>query len=148
MWLWFQLRSVYLSAPVVMLAGILVAVYILSAVAGILLWRGSSVGRILSIVIQLVQLPKLASTKLAFMMSFGFDFSFMIVSSHGPSGYGLGFNAKIGADHMLFIGNPNISFSVGISLVSCVFLYKLMGQPSEQHMPQQGVQADGEVPPI
>jgi len=100
--------------------------YLLALMAGIMLWRNTRLGRILSLVVQLIQLPKIASTSITFLIGFGFDFAPTIFATSGPSGYGIGFNFIFGAEHRLLINNPSVPFGLGFSLVSCVSIYILL----------------------
>lgn len=123
--LWLQLREKSLSTGLIVLAAIIAGIYVLALVAGVLLWRGVRAGHRLSVLVQIAQLPKLATTKIIYMMSFGFDFAVIAAQSPGPSGYGIVFDAKFGAFHQLFVDNPNVNLACGLSIVSVVFLLAL-----------------------
>jgi hypothetical protein len=114
------------SRPIDLLLAVpLFGVYLLALFAGVMLWRDARVGYGASVAVQLIQLPKIVSSKLAFMVSFGFDFAPMVVSTPGPAGYGVHFDARVGCFPMLRI-NPDLSLAVGVSVVSCVSLTLLL----------------------
>ncbi|MGH9930446.1 MAG: hypothetical protein ACREA9_14640 [Pyrinomonadaceae bacterium] len=69
-----QLPAFRVDVYVILLAPIAIGIYLMSLVAGVLLWREHSAGRMASIIVQMIQLPKLVSPILIFMFSFGFDF--------------------------------------------------------------------------
>jgi hypothetical protein len=111
----------------VVIGAIVLGLFILSLYAGIMLWRDKEAGYVTSIVVQFAQLPKIIGPKLAFAMSFGFDF--MLVSVTHPNGLrGIGAHAQLPEQHTLFIGlrppggEPSV---LGISVVSCVVLWLL-----------------------
>src|SRR6266536_877526 len=54
-------------------AAVALVVYVFSLIAGLTLWRAYAFGRIASIIVQAIQLPKYTSQLLIFMFSFGFD---------------------------------------------------------------------------
>ena len=139
----FQLKQAPLSLATLGLASLVLGLYLLSFAGGILLWRGKQLGRYLSVLLQIIQLPKYSSSSLVFMMSFGFDLALLGVSSSGPSGYGLGLDTKLGGNHTLFVGNPGMPSAIGVSIVSCILLVKLLtGRPAPNAL-QQTAQADG-----
>ena len=57
----------------IIIAIVAVGIYVLSFVAGVALWRGRAFGRIASIIVQAIQLPKIFSPAIIFIFSFGFD---------------------------------------------------------------------------
>lgn len=115
-----------LTGPDVILVLLIAGLYILALVAGILLWRDTRLGHNLSIIVQLVQLPKIASSAIAFMINFTFDLSVLAIDLPAPASYTLTVQSQAGSKHMLFIGNPTIPFGIGFSIVSCIFLAKLL----------------------
>jgi hypothetical protein len=125
----FQLRDAPCPTSVVVLAVVLLAMYGLALVAGLMLWRNHRRGKALSVAVQLLQLPKIASTTLAFSISFGFDFAPMVVATNGSAGYAITFLIRFGAEHTFYIDNPAMPLGFGISLVSCLFLTLLLKRP-------------------
>lgn len=103
---------------------ILMAIDGFSLVAGIYLWKETKFGRIASIAVQFIQLPKIASPFLVFAFSFGFDLYLSILSSGGQFTWGVQF--RVPSDNQLFINMDLGQAGVGISLVSIIFLAKLL----------------------
>jgi hypothetical protein len=119
-------------------AGVLIAVFLLSLFAGVMLWRDTRTGRVASVVVQLVQLPKILSAELSFMVSFGLDAGVMFVS--GPIGKGVVFkgvvfHSWVGSHHVLMTGAPGGPTAFGFSLVSCVALYILLRRADSAETP-------------
>jgi hypothetical protein len=83
--------------PVVLL------IFSFSFIAGLYLWRGTEFGRKSSIVVQLIQLPKLMSPFLVFSFSFGFDLFPHLSIMSGFSNVGIQF--RVLADGQLFINS-------------------------------------------
>ena len=108
------------------LATVLVAIYLLAIFAGVMLWRDTRTGRVATIVAQLIQLPKLVTPGLTFMVSYGLDLSVLIVSSPGPSGYGISFDLRAGAHHLFLVNTTGLPVAFGLSVVSCLALATLL----------------------
>lgn len=102
------------------------ALFLLSLVAGVQLWRNKRTGYWASIAVQIVQLPKLVTASFAFMMSFGFDVMVLRVPSSGSAGYGLVFNAAVPEYHLWLPGGLGVDAGVGFSIISCVNLRVLL----------------------
>jgi hypothetical protein len=117
-----------LAAPInaftVILAPIPISIYVLSLVAGVALWQGSSFGRKASIVVQAIQLPKIVSPLIIFMFSFGFDFWIHILFVKGFSS--VGFEFRFLAFNQLFINVQDAPLGLGVSLTAAIFLAMLL----------------------
>lgn len=100
------------------------AIYLLALIAGVLLWRGARQGRGLSIVVQLIQLPKLVTMKFAFMMSFGFDLFAAVVL--GQDAHGFSLSTKVGSFDLIRLGDVGLPWLCGISITSCLSLFALL----------------------
>lgn len=96
----------------------------MSLVAGVLLWRDHRAGRMASIIVQAIQLPKLVSPLLIFLFSFGLDFYPYIQVEAGVSKVGVDF--KLAAFYNLFLNRPGTPVAVGISIPAIVFLAVLI----------------------
>jgi heme/copper-type cytochrome/quinol oxidase subunit 1 len=108
-------------------AAVLVAAYLLALAAGVLLWYGTRTGRVLSVVAQLVQLPKLMSPKLTFAVSYGLDFYPMAVSAPGPVGRrGLVFEVRVLAQYQFLADAGGLPTGIGFSLASILALWLLL----------------------
>jgi hypothetical protein len=118
-----QLPYFRVDAHVIILAPIAISIFLMSLVAGALLWRGHRAGRIASIIVQMIQLPKLASPLLIFMFSFGFDFYPYIAVARGVSNVEVDF--KLLAFYNLYLNRPGFPFAFGISIPAAVFLIML-----------------------
>ena len=107
------------------LAAVLIGLYLFGLFAGVMLWRGTRVGRVTSIVAQLVQLPKVLSPALAFMMSYGLDFTVMALSNPGRGGHELSFNVWGPSHHLVLVGAEGLRAGFGVSVVSLFALWLL-----------------------
>ena len=129
--IWSFLTSPFNGFALTIFAPIIVAIYVLSIVAGVALWRGAELGRRASIVVQAIQLPKVTSSIFVFMFSFGFDLWVQIVS--------LSFHLRFLAFHQLFINKPGTPFDLGVSVPALIFLALLRKHRtvaiSNTHMP-------------
>src|SRR5262245_26314917 len=85
--IWMLLAAPF-NALALIFAPLPFSINILSLVAGVALWRGSSFGRKASIVVQAIQLPKIVSPLIIFMFSFGFDLWVQILLTEGLSNLG------------------------------------------------------------
>jgi formylglycine-generating enzyme required for sulfatase activity len=103
---------------------VLIGIYLLSLYAGVALWLGRSSGRIASIIVQTLQLPKITSPLIIFMLSFGFDLYFYLQTGGGTSN--LGFEVKLLAFSRLYLNVKGAPLGFGISIVSCIFLPLLL----------------------
>jgi hypothetical protein len=118
-------------------AAIAAAIYILSLVAGIALWRRRRFGRTASIIVQCIQIPKIISPLVVFMFSFGIDLWVHYLRAAGLSN--LGFEFRLGAFNQLFFYVPDAPVGFGVSVTGCIFLMMLLrykpGQPSPETEP-------------
>lgn len=120
----------------ILIAPIPVAIYVLSFVAGVALWRGSTFGRKASIIVQAIQLPKIVSPALIFIFSFGFDLWVHYLQGGGQSN--VGFEIRFLAFNQFFINVPDAPVGLGVSITACIFLWMLLnhkpGQTSEENL--------------
>lgn len=133
-----QLPEFRLDLYFVVLAPIAISVFVMSVVAGVLLWRNHRAGRMASIIVQAIQLPKLVSPILIFLFSFGLDFYPYIRVERGTvSKVGLDF--KLAPFYNLYLNRPGTPVAVGISIPAIVFLMVLLrskpGSQREEPMP-------------
>lgn len=132
-----------LAAPAdrhpLMLAGIAFAIYLLSLVAGVTLLLERPFGRIASIVIQAIQLPKYMSQLLIFMFSFGFDAYIygMLTNNAQPI---FGFEFKFLAFNQVFMNVADAPAGFGVSIPACAFLVMLL-----KYRPKQTVLDEASV---
>ena len=117
--IWVLLRMPFNVFSAAIMA-ISMAVYMLSLVAGVALWRGKSYGRTASIIVQTIQVPKLVSPLLIFMFSFGFDMwvHYLQVGSFST----LGFEFRFLAFNQFFINSPEAPIGLGVSITAFIFL--------------------------
>ena len=107
---------------------IIFVIYFLSLVAGITLALGRKFGRVASIVVQAIQLPKYTSQLLIFMFSFGFDaYVYGMLPSNAQPIFGLEF--KFLAFNQMFVNVAGAPVMFGISIPACVFLVMLLRKP-------------------
>jgi hypothetical protein len=112
----------------VLFAIIICVIYLLSLVAGIALALGREFGRVASIIVQAIQLPKYTSQLLIFMFSFGFDaYVYGMLTTNAQAAFGLEF--KFLAFNQLFINVADAPVMFGISIPACVFLVMLLRKP-------------------
>lgn len=98
-------------------------IYILSLTAGIYLWKGTRFGRIASIVVQFLQLPKIISPIASITFSFGFDLYPHLTIIDGFSA--VGFQFRFLADGQLFFNSGGAPLLLGFSIPAAVALVKL-----------------------
>jgi hypothetical protein len=107
---------------------IIVVIYLLSLVAGICLALGRKFGRVASIIVQAIQLPKYTSQLLIFMFSLGFDaYVYAMLTTNAQVAFGLEF--KFLAFNQLFVNVADAPVMFGISIPACVFLVMLLRKP-------------------
>ncbi len=112
----------------VLFAIIICVIYLLSLVAGIALALGREFGRVASIIVQALQLPKYTSQLLIFMFSFGFDaYVYGMLTTNAQVAFGLEF--KFLAFNQLFVNVADAPVMFGISIPACVFLVMLLRKP-------------------
>jgi hypothetical protein len=106
------------SFLVIILLFILVSIASLSA--GIFLWKKTKFGKILSIIIQLIQLPKIFSPTLTFFFSFGLDLYpyYWIKDSFTK----IGIDFRVLGSLQIFLNNEQMPTGIGISLISIIFI--------------------------
>jgi hypothetical protein len=124
----FVLRQIFAghnSRLTLAFASIAFAVYILSLVSGLALLRGHRFGRIGSIVVQSIQLPKYASQLLVFMFSFGFD-AYLYFALNSTANVIMGFEFKFLAFNQLFVNMADAPVVFGVSIPASIFLAMLL----------------------
>jgi len=97
---------------------------LLSLIAGLALLRNRPLGRPASIIVQTIALPKIISSQVIFMFSFGFDLWIYFWQTAGVSN--AGFQLKFLAFNQLFFNIPDAPVGFGISITSCIFLAVLL----------------------
>jgi hypothetical protein len=121
----WQVFTIPINTLTLVLALITEAIYAFCLVAGIALWREHPFGRLASIVVQAIQLPKYFSQVLIFMFSFGFDaYVYGILTANGSPMFGLKFNFF--AFNQLFINASEAPAGFGVSITACIFLTILL----------------------
>ena len=107
---------------------IIVAIYLLSLAGGVGLLLGREFGRVASIIVQVIQLPKYSSQVLIFMFSFGFDvYVYGMLTNTAQTIFGVEF--KLLAFYQLFATVIDAPVLVGISIPAAVFLIMLLRKP-------------------
>jgi len=125
----------------VAIGAIALAVYVFSFIAGVALWLERPFGRVASIVVQAIQLPKYISQLVIFMFSFGFDaYVYGMLTNNAQPIFGLEF--KFLAFNQLFVNVPDAPVEFGISISSCVFLGMLLKFKPKRL--SQGASGDGQ----
>ena len=101
--------------------------FLLSTAAGVLLWRNTRAGYIATIVVLLIQLPKLLYPQLAYMVNTGFDVTAVILAHPGPPPVSVWkLHLQIGSNYLVHAEpGQGVARGIGISLVSCVVLWVL-----------------------
>jgi hypothetical protein len=103
-------------------------IYLLSLVAGICLVLGHRFGRVVSIIVQAIQLPKYSSQLLIFMFSFGFDaYIYGMLTTNAQAAFGLEF--RFLAFNQLFVNVADAPVVFGISIPASAFLVMLLRKP-------------------
>jgi hypothetical protein len=103
---------------------VILSIYALSSISGISLWREQPYSYILSILTQLIQLPKIILPSIIFFFSFGIDIYIYYATSYQLSNLGLDF--KLGAAHQLSFGEANGTVALGLSIPALSFLLILL----------------------
>jgi len=107
---------------------IVVAIYLLSLAGGIGLLLGRNFGRVASIIVQVIQLPKYSSQILIFMFSFGFDvYVYGMLTNTAQTIFGVEF--KLLAFYQLFATVIDAPVLFGISIPATAFLIVLLRKP-------------------
>jgi hypothetical protein len=118
--LWVLASTPY-NILTLLIAPVPLGIDVLSLIAGVALWRGSSFGRKASIVVQTIQIPKLISPLLTFAFSFGLDVwvHYQLLAGNFEK---LGVQFNVLAFNAFYINVAGSSMGIGISLTACVFL--------------------------
>lgn len=125
-----ELNSTQINAASLLIAILVLLIYVLSLVAGVLLWREHRWGRPASIIVQAIQLPKLLSPILIFNICFGLDiYPYLMVTNYGF--FGVGFELKVLAFYQLHLGVPIPGVGLGLSIPACIFLTVLIKNRKE-----------------
>ena len=120
-----QLPGLRLDIYVILLAPIAISIFLLSFIAGVLLWRDHRAGRMASIIVQTIQLPKVVSPLLTFLFSFGLDFYPYIQINEGRVLH-TGVDFKISSFYNLYLNRIGTPFAVGISIPAIFLLIVLL----------------------
>lgn len=99
------------------------AIFVLSLIAGVSLWRNTEFGRKVSIVVQFLQLVKVMSPAFTFMFSFGFDLFPHLTLVDGFSTIGIQF--RFLADGQFFLMSEGRPIFIGVSIPAIIALIKL-----------------------
>ena len=114
-----------------LLFGVLItAIDILAIVGGVALWRGTPFGRKASILIQLIQIPKIISPTIIFLFSFGFDLWIHFLTGNELST--IGFQTAVFASTQFFLNVPGAPTGIGVSITGIVFLLVLLKHKPEE----------------
>jgi len=141
---WFSISPINIYS--LLLLPIPIAIYILSFLAGYWLWKGTPLGRTASIIIQAVQLPKIYSSLLIFMFSFGFDVWIQfIILNNGLSNFG--FQFMFLSSSQIFFNVKDAPTGIGISLTALIFLIMLVKHRQETTVAENELVGENEVPP-
>ncbi len=124
----WEIAQVQLNIILLIFALILFSLYILSLLAGVLLWRDHKWGRLTSIIVQAAQLPKIFTPILVFNICFGLDVYpyLMVGTTDGFSFYSIGADMKLLAFHQLHINATFPAAGLGVSIPACIFLTALI----------------------
>jgi hypothetical protein len=107
---------------------IIVSIYLISLAGGVGFLLGRKFGRVLSIIVQAIQLPKYSSQLLIFMFSFGFD-AYVYGMLTNTSQVAFGAELKVFAFYQLFPYVADAPVLFGISIPATAFLVMLLRKP-------------------
>lgn len=131
--LW-ELARVQVDALTLLLALLILLMYALSVIAGVLLWREHRWGRITSIIVQAIQLPKIISPILIFNMCFGLDlYTYLVAGTNGFMSVGIEF--KFLAFYQFHINTGIPATGLGVSIPACIFLARLIAYKTTPEQP-------------
>jgi len=102
----------------------IVGIDVYSLAAGIALWPGTSFGRTASIIIQIIQIPKIFSSTLIFTFSFGVDLWINLLLDERFSA--VGFQTSFLASNQLYLNVKTGQTGIGLSLTGATFLFILL----------------------
>jgi hypothetical protein len=126
----WELSQIPVSGGTLLAAAVVLSIYVFSLVAGVLLWWGHRWGRLASIIVQAIQLPKIVTPALIFNMCFGLDlYPYLMVGIHGL--FGIGFELKLLAFYQFHINAPVPGIGLGVSIPACIFLTALIKNQKE-----------------
>ena len=126
----WELANTQVGGATLLVAAVVLIIYVLSLVAGVLLWRDHKWGRLTSIIVQAIQLPKILSPILIFNICFGLDlYPYLMLGIHGL--FGVGFELKLLAFYQLHVGVPVPGIGLGVSIPACIFLTALIKNRKE-----------------
>jgi hypothetical protein len=134
------------------LLSFVITAYLVSLAAGVLLWRDTLAGWVLTAIVQLVQLPKVASVPLTFLFTSGVDVAFGVGAKPGPAATdralrldlracGAWLDFRLGASYQVHVNNPAFRPGLGLSLVSLAVLASMIEGRSR-------LPAGGGIPPV
>jgi hypothetical protein len=126
----WEMSQVQINPILLLLALFLYSLYLLSFVAGVLLWRDHKWGRIASIIVQAAQLPKIFTPIIIFNICFGLDiYPHLFVGTQGF--FTIGVDMKILSFHQFHINAPFPGVALGVSIPACIFLTALIKNRKE-----------------
>jgi hypothetical protein len=117
------------TANLVATAVIGVPFFLLAIFAGVMLWRERPSGYLASIVVQVPQLIKIATSQFAFLLGLGGDLSVVHITHQDPNGNVLrtvSVNSQGGSFLVIEMGRPpGAPLVFGVSIIPCVALVLL-----------------------
>jgi hypothetical protein len=123
-------------------APILIGIHAFSLLAGFWLWSGKHKGRTASIIVQIIQVPKIISPYMIFMFSFGFDLWIeFLVARNGMANYGV--QLRLLTFYQFFFNAENAPFGLGISITALICLAMLIN-----YKPQALIDNEINEPPV
>ena len=127
-----QASVTILNSYLLVLFCIVSVIYALSIFGGYGLWNRRPYGRSLSIIIQIIQVPKIVSRWLVLMFSFGIDaYPYLTFSSESV---GVGFDVKLLAFYQILMNTKMELWGVGVSIPACISLLILIQSKPYGHV--------------
>lgn len=91
------------SPNAIIRASALATLFVFAAFAGVMLWRDTPLGRVMSVIVQCVQLPKFLAGDIAFLVSYGLDLS--VIGVRWPNASVLTFDFRL-MGHYQLVNHP------------------------------------------
>ncbi|MCK4257382.1 MAG: hypothetical protein KAX49_00295 [Halanaerobiales bacterium] len=119
-------RSFFLGPVILIINIIMLSLYVLSFCAGFLMWKGKKSGILLSLIIQVFQIPQFIINGYTYLFICGSMLSINI--EYFTSHYGFNFNVHLGSLYHINLMSGQTSLLLGINVIALVIFMYLLKQ--------------------